>query len=197
MTQVWPSGAAPTGNASAQATSFSVPLARKFALAAGIPAALLARFRRYRVDFLARITTIGTAEAVCGMGVDIAALVNNNNPACMWSSRPAVNAGRWTPRMRLVTAGAITDGAESGVSPYPGVSSVSGWNKLSVVYEEGILPRVRWLINEREVFQIAGDASLPTLAAASTSNFLLTKGLSAPAGTTVEYAATRFRCEEL
>jgi hypothetical protein len=197
-TQVWASGAAATGNASAvTAGPFGVPIGRKFGLAASVPFALLARFRRYQVDFLNRITTIGTAEATCGFGVSIAALVNGNTPACMWTSRPGTNAGRWMPRIRLVTAGGITDGPDSGVSPYPGVSSVSGWAKLSVIYEEGITPRVRWLVNDREVHQIAGDAAMPTMTALGNELFLLTKGLSSPAGTTVEYCATRFRCQEM
>jgi len=186
--QVWASAAAATANGSAAVSSFTVPMGRRFALAGAIPLALLPPLRRYRVDFLPRVTVAGAAELVCGLGEVIGGLVNGNNPAFMWSSRLGTNAGRWMPRYRLVAAGAVTDGPDSGVAP-------ANFHQCSLVYEEGLTPRVRWLVDGAELLQLAGDAFMATIA--TTAQFLLTKGLSAPVGTTVQFAETRFRCEEL
>lgn len=190
--QSWASAAASTGNGSSATGAFVVPIGRLFSLAGAISPAFLPPLRKYRADFLGRMTVVGTSEMVCGLGMDIAALVNGNQPACMWSSRPGTNAGRWMPRYRLVTAGAILDGPDSGVS-----ASGAAFHQLSVEYTEGLIPTISWLIDGREVFRLTGDGQMPTVPVASTIGFMLTKGLSAPVGTTVEYAETRFRVQEV
>ncbi len=185
--QTWASAAAQTSMASAPGSAFVAPMGRKFAIAGAVPAALLPPMRRFRVDFLARMSVVGTSELVCGFADTIGGPVNGNNPFAMWSSRPGTNGGRWMPRYRPVAAGAITDGADSGFSN-------SVFRKLSVIYEEGLNPRIRWLINDVEIMQVAGDANMPTPV---NNGFLISKGLSSPINTTAEFCETRFICETL
>jgi hypothetical protein len=184
-----------TNNNAPGAGQFSIPIHLRFAQAESIPAALWPRpFRRYRLDFLVR-GTVGPGAADCSCGVscsDPQGMVTGGgitHPFVAWVARGALNAGRWTPRVRLVNAGAITDGPDSGIS-----FLLAAYTQLSIVYEEGIIPRIRWLINGREIFQIAGDANMPN----TNGSPQITKAMGAGAGVTAcRYAETRFRCEEI
>jgi hypothetical protein len=92
--------------------------------------------------------------------------------------------------MRLTGGGAFVDGTDSGVA------AVSpGMIQLSLVYEQGPTPRIRWLLNGREVHQIAGDANMPgTLGAA----WFMSKAVGAGAGvSSADWAESRFRMEEI
>lgn len=186
--QSWPSGAANTGNGSQ--APFAMPIRTRFALPSSPPLAWVPKPRRFRVDYLCRVTIVGTADVMLGVGIDGPTIIGGNNACCVFHSRPAVNAGRWMPRHRDVTAGAFVDGPDSGIT-------TAAFHRLSIVYEEGTTPRVRWLLDDQEVLQIAGDAAMPAPPAGMFGPFLLGKGLTAPVGTTVEYMATHLVIEEI
>lgn len=188
--QTWPSGAAYTGKGSGSGSSFGVPIRTRFALAGSPPLSWVPKPRRFRIDYVARITIVGTADFTLGWGIDSSTIGSGNNGCVIWQSRPAINAGRWMPRHRDVTAGALIDGPDSGISP-------AAFHRLSLVYEEGTTPRVRWLLDDREVFQLAGDAAMPQPPAGMFGPFLIGCGLTAPAGTTVQMLATHFSVDEL
>jgi hypothetical protein len=162
----------------------------RFALPGSPPIGWVPRPRRFRADFVCRVTVVGTADVMLGVGIDGPTLIAGNNGCVVWHSRPAVNAGRWMPRHRDVTAGAFVDGPDSGVT-------TAGFHRFSFIYEEGIRPIVRWLLDDAERLQIAGDAAMPQPPAGQFGPFLLGKGLTAPVGTTVQYLATHFSVEEI
>jgi hypothetical protein len=186
--QTWASGAAATGQGSSW--PFGMPIRTRFALPGSPPIGWVPKPRRFRADFVARITVVGTADVTLGVGIDGATIGSGNNGCVVWQSRPAVNAGRWMPRHRDVTAGAFVDGPDSGVT-------AAAFHRFSFIYEEGLTPVIRWLLDDVERFQLAGDAAMPQPPAGQFGPFLLGKGVSAPAGTTVQYLATHFLVEEL
>lgn len=183
-----------TNNNSPGAGQFSIPVHLRFSTAEALSVANWPRpFRRYRLDFLVR-GTVGPGAADFAVGIscsDPQGMVGGGitHPFVAWVARGALNGGNWTPRFRLVNAGAITDGPNSNVS-----FLVARYTKLSLIYEEGLTPRIRWLINDVEIFQSAGDANMPN----TNGTPQTTKAMGAGAGVTqCRVAETRFRVEEL
>jgi len=190
IVQTWASAAAATAM-SMPVSVFGFPLYKQFALAGSIPSSLLPPFRRYRLDYLVRRTVVGVSEIACGAGYDANGVITgpSTGPGAVWSTRPAVNGGAWTPRYRLVSAGPVLDGPSSGLTD-------AAWHQASLVYEEGLIPRLRWLLDERQVFALEGGAAMLSPVAGAFS-CVGSKGLGAIVGTTVQYAETRYRCEEV
>lgn len=185
----WASGAAAVHQSTQAGATFGFPFAKRFSLPDSPPVEFLPPLRRFRVDFLPRITVVGTAEVLCGAGYDPLLALGANNPFIAWSSRPAVNAGRWMPRYRLVAAGPIIDGPDSGLS-------AAAFRQLSIVYEEGAVPRIEWRANGQSVFALAGDANMPT-AIGGAFALPMAKVVGLPAGTTTQWCESRFRVEEM
>lgn len=187
--QTWPSAAALTGHGSG--VPFAMPIRTGFALPGSPPISWVPRPRRFRVDYVCRVTVVGTADVTLGVGIDGATIgVAAGNSCVIWQSRPAVNAGRWMPRHRDVGAGAFVDGPDSGVT-------AAAFHRFSFIYEEGLTPTIRWLLDDAERLRIAGDAAMPAPPAGQFGPFLLGKSLSGPVGTTVQYLATHFSVEEI
>jgi len=197
VTHTWTSLAAATTLSGSNANgNYGVPLFQRFSLSQSPPVAFLPHpFRSYRVDYLAYgiVGPNAAADCACGIAGNTAGSMvtgAGTDPYVAWVSRNALNGGRWTPRFRLLFAGAVVDGPDSGV---PFIPVPTRLNLLSIVYEEGLIPRIRWLIDNREVHQIAGDANMPAM-----TIYNLAKAMGANAGgTSVKYAETRFRVEEI
>jgi hypothetical protein len=175
---------------------FGVPLFQRFALAESIPVSVLPRpFRRFRVDYLVQglVGPNAAADAACGIaGNNASGLITGGaaDPFVAWVSRNALNGGRWTPRWRLTFGGAFVDGPDSG-SAF--IQAPQRWTQLSVQYDEGLIPRIRWLLDNREVHQLAGDANMP----AATIYFLAKAMGNNAGGTSIKYATSRFRAWEI
>jgi len=167
---------------------FSTPAARVSAVFFPRP------FRRYRVDYLVRGILLGAADVCVGIASNAAGAMPtggpNNDPFVAWVGRSVLNGGAWTPRMRLVGAGAFVDGPSSGVA----FVNANVTRQLSIIYEEGLIPRIRWLIDGREVHQIAGDANMPN----ATASCFVAKAMGPGAGLSqASFAETRYRVEEI
>lgn len=176
--------------------NYGIPLYQKFSLASSVPAAFQTHpFRRYRIDYLVRGSVGPNAAA------DVACGISGNNPTGMvtggaadpfvaWVSRSALNGGQWTARSRLTFGGAFVDGPSSGL---PFIPVPDRWTQLSIMYDEGIVPRIRWLANGAEIHQIAGDANMP-----AATIYFPAKAMGNNAGGSVcRYAPSRLRVWEI
>jgi len=189
IVQTWPSQAAISGYNAQGQTQFNVPFWQRFSLALSIPLSMLPPLWRYRCDFTNRITIAGATEAALAIGGDNNPGLAGTLPFIGWSYRAAVNGGRWTPRSRLVTAGAITDGPDSGIS-------TTGWHKLSLMFTPGLVPRCDWLIDNVVKHSLVGDAAIPS-AIAGAFKIFPSKSLGAGAGTTMQSIESRFTIDEI
>jgi len=169
---------------------FGVPVGAAAGQGAVIPA--WRPNRRYTVGAVLRWPVRGATVIEVGC-------VNSNGfltflgttPGFVLSSDPGVNGGLWTPRVRLVDAGAITTFASTGLAVPTATAQ-----KIELRYTEGGVPLLEMLINGVTVASAAGMASLPT-ALVGASSFAFGVGCSAAAGTTVEYAAWTYKVEEI
>ena len=150
------------------------------------------RMRRYRAGALVMYPVRGASVLETGLVFGNGYLTFlGTAPAFVLSSDPAVNAGRWTARVRQVDAGAITTLNDTGILP-----SATAFQYYEVQYTEGPVPLLELLINGVTVASISGLASVPAttgVALAGAFGF----GISIVAGTTMQYAALRYRVEEI
>lgn len=148
--------------------------------------------RSYTLFVPVRVTVVGTAVHNIGLAMNANGLTGGaTQPAALWSSDPAVNAGRWLARYRQVNAGAITDGADSGVT-------TAGWHVLGIRYVEGLTPRIEWLLDGVVQRTVSGDGNMPTFPGGINYPGMCPQiGLSTPAGTTVQWGAASFEVREL
>lgn len=183
------SGAAAIGLAS---VTYRPRLSPRTQAAGAPPQAILppALFMEYNIP--CRRTVVGTAPF--GVGWPAASITSmglgGTAAGAWWQSDPAVNAGRWFPRLRLVNAGAITDGPDSGVSP-------ADWHALGMRMVEGATPRIEWLLDGVPRFSVAGDANLPELIAALPGGYICAIGVGAPAGSTWQALGARWKVGEV
>ena len=191
IVQTWPSAAVVGAQSSQVSSMFAIPFSQRNNLAQSVPVNMIPVFRRYQVDYVCRVTAPGTAEMTAGIAFDTAGGIvagGGNNPACAWSSRSGVDGGKWVPRYRLATAGAIVDGTHSTGDP-------SAWHKLTMVVSEGLITRIEWWFDDQLVFAISnasGDVGVPNSIGAFAC--FPVKAMGAPAGTTIQYCETRYRC---
>lgn len=135
----------------------AIPINQEFGTAGAIFPALLGRpLRQYTLTVPCRRTVVGTAVLEFGIGVanGMISLGGSVQPGVVWSSDPAVNAGRLLPRTRRVNAGAIVNGPDSQVDP------TNTWVLLGMRYTEGVTPLVEWLLNGTPMHSISGDAAM-------------------------------------
>ena len=188
--QTWPSAAGATAQSGQGVALWHFPFYQKFSLPGSIPISFIPAIWKYQVDFLVRIALAGGTEVDVAVGYDTPAVVAGNNPFAAWSHRPAVNGGRWTPRFRIVTAGVITDGPDSGL--------LSGnWHKLGLAYTMGSIPRLSWLGDDKVVFELIGDAAQLGPLGSGAFKVFPSKNVGAGVGTTVEFQESRFRVTEI
>jgi hypothetical protein len=158
---------------------------------AGAPSlASLRPLRRYTWRVSLRATVRGAAVAECG-AVQSNGLLTllGSDTGIVWSSDPAVNGGNWTPRYRLVAAGAVTTGADSGI-PFDAT-----FRELAVRFTEGASPLLELLIDEEPLFSLSGLANMPASSASNAHG--LGYGWSQVAGSTMQAAAARFTVEDI
>lgn len=149
--------------------------------------------RRYSAEYELRWTVRGTAV------LEVGAVLSNGmlsflgtDPAFVLSSDPAVNGGRFTARVRVLPAGAITTLNDTGISP-----SATTWVRFGCRYTEGLTPLLELLIAGNVVAQREGLAQLPQNTSGSFQSAVFAFGASAVVGTTIERAYSRFRVEEI
>lgn len=139
-----------------------------------------------------RATVRGAARIEMGITATNGGLsLLGNDPGAVWTSDPAVNGGAWTPQFRLVAAGAITNGTNSGVFPDAVTFRTIGI-RLSErpVSAGGNL--VEWLIDDTVRFAAAVDINSATV-----STFFPISGVGQTAGTTLQFGEQRFQVIEL
>lgn len=113
-------------------------------------------------------------------------------PAFVLSSDPGVNAGRFTARVRIAPAGAITTLNDTGISPL-----TVGWQRFGVRLTEGPSPLLELLIDGLVVASRQGAGQLPVNSSGSFFAGVMGFGCSAAAGTTVQRAYSRYYVDEL
>lgn len=148
--------------------------------------------RRYTSGMLCRWPIRGATiiEVGCVTSNGMLTLLGTG-PGFILSSDPGVNGGLWTPRVRLVDAGAVTTFASTGLAV-----PVATEQKFEVRYTEGLVPMLELMINGATVAVTSGLANLP-VAIATNPSFHFGVGCSAAAGTTLEYSAVTYKVEEL
>jgi len=150
-----------------QSGQLRVPISQQFSAAPNaIPAALYGRpLRSYTLRVPVRVLVVGTAFHEIGLVTSNGMLTMlGTDPGAVWSSDPAVNAGRWLPRSRQVVAGAITNGPDSGLT-------ATAWRQLGVRYTEGVPPRIEWLIDDVPLHVLSGDAAMPVTLASPVTDY--------------------------
>ncbi len=173
-------------------SQFSIPTGRKLT---GVPTTGptltdTRPLRRYTVSLPLHASVRGTAIVEFGMAATNGVLTNlGTTQAAVWSSDTARNAGRWEPRLRTVSGGAIVNGPDSGIL------LDTTFHTLGLRFTEGATPLLEWLIDGVPKHSVQGDANMPE--SDLTHNMFAAAGLSAVAGTTVEMDGCRFIVEEL
>jgi hypothetical protein len=169
-----------------------IPVHQRFAAGVNvIPAGAYSRpLREYTLELPARQLIAGTAIFEHGIGFGNANIPSiGAEPFAIFSSDPATNAGRWRIRYRLVNGGAVLGNVDTGLVP-------TAWHKFGLRYTEGNPPKLEWLIDEVPIFSLSGDANMITV---TNKGQLMApwQGLTAPAGSTMQVAASRFRVREV
>lgn len=139
--------------------SCAVPLAQRFTGADALNGILLNRpLRQYLFQAPIRMTLQAAAGRfeMCLCAGDGGVTASGNLTGPVWVADQAINGWRWTPRFRQVNAGAITTGTDSAAV------SLNVWHLLGIRYTEGTEPRIEWLLDDRVIFALSGDASMPT-----------------------------------
>jgi len=186
-----PSGAAALVRQDNTLNGISVPLTQQFQDVNAPP--LNRAPRSYTFLVPVRITVAGTARVQIGLsnGPGMLDFVGTP-PAAVWSSDPAVNAGRWLPRFRRLNAGAIVNGPDSGIT-------ATAWHLLGLRYSERTTPSIEWLLDSVPRHLVAGDADMPPLQGPGIfyPGFVPSYGVFTPAGTTVQFGAALFELRNL
>jgi len=188
-----PSGAAIAARHSNVGDVAAIPVNQLFQDANSIPIPLLGRpLRQYLLTVPVRRTVAGTAIFNFGLGISTNMLsLGGASPAAVWSSDPAVNAGRFLPRSRRVNAGAVTDGPDSQVTP-------TGWHLLGMRYTEGVTPLLEWLLDGVPMHLISGDAAMLVFpGGVNPPGFEPGYGLSTPAGSTWQFGTGVFEVKNI
>lgn len=168
---------------------FAIPCGN--ALGANNSPAVVRPFRRYTVDCNINVTVRGTAVLQFGLVYSTGFLdFLGTDKAYVLVSDPALNAGAWTPRVRLVGGGAITTDATTGQTVVAGT-----WTRYGVRYTEGPSPLLELTINGAVVASRRGLAAIPAMDASQASSFGY--GVSAVLGTTMQRGPLRYLVEEL
>jgi hypothetical protein len=162
----------------------------KFAGAGAPSLASLRPLRRYTWRVSVRATTRGTAVFECG-AVQSNGLLTflGTDSGAVWSSDPATNGGRFTPRYRLAAAGAVSDGTDSGID------FDSTFRELAIRFTEGATPLLEWLIDDEPLFSLSGLANMP--ASSASNQHGLAYGWNTPVGSVSESGAARFTVEDI
>jgi hypothetical protein len=189
------SGAAILSRVDATGDRAAVPISQQFngVDALGTQILMNRPFRRYTLSVPVRRTVgPGTTRLEFGLVTSTNMLTfAGTPPGLAWSSDPAVNAGRWLPRLRIVNAGAITDGNDSAVV-------VTAWHTLEVRYTEGPAATLEWIIDDSILRTVSGDANMPVFpGGVNHPGFVPGYGLSTPAGATWQFGAGRLRIEDV
>jgi hypothetical protein len=174
----------------------AIPIGQEFQTAGAIPIAALGRpLRQYTLTVPVRRTVAGTAVMEFGIGTNVTNILTLQGltpPAVVWSSNPAVNAGRFLPRSRRVNAGAITDGPDSQIAPD------TNWHLLGFRYTEGLVPVVEWLIDGLAMHLISGDAAMLDFpGGVNAPGFVPAYGVGTPAGSTWQFGAGAFEVRNI
>jgi len=173
----------------------TIPIAQEFGTAGAIFPSIYGRpLRQYTVTVPCRRTVAGTAVLEFGIGVatGMITLGGSVQPGVVWSSDPAVNAGRWLPRTRRVNAGAIVNGPDSQVDP------TNLWVLLGMRYTEGVTPLIEWLLNGVPMHTISGDAAMPDFPGGINSpGFCPGYSLGTPAGSTWQFGGGVFEVKNI
>ncbi len=189
IVQTWPSPAAAAAYTAQAASIYNFPLFLRFALANSVPVTMLPPLWRYRADFVSRATVLGATEYLVGVGSDTPFGVGGVNPFAGWSHRSGTNGGRWLPRYRLASGGAIVDGPDSGIAP-------AAWHQTTILYTPGLTPRLEWLIDGNVKFSLIGDAQLPNPIAGAFKMYP-GRNMGAGVGTTIQAIESRFIIDEV
>jgi len=185
------SGAAALVRQENTTNGISFPLEQLFTSAIAPPLNRLTRTYTFLVPV--RITVAGTARVQVGLGGGTQMLdFIGTPPAAMWVSDPAVNAGRWLPRYRQTAAGAIVNGADSGIV-------ASAWHLLGIRYVENATPRIEFSLDSLVRHTVSGDANMPPTFPAGTfyPGFVPSYGVFTPAGTTVQFGAASLEVRDV
>lgn len=176
-----------------QGGTVTVPVCQRFGVAGALPISLFRPLRRYTFSVPVRRTIAGANQFQLGFAVasNMLSLNAGTNPAAVWESTAALNGGAYTPRIRQVVAGAITDGPSSGRVP-----AAARFDLLGLRYTEGPIPTIEWLIDNIPLFVVSGDALMPTRPTAA-QPFYCGYGVGNAAGDTWQQAGARFIVEEI
>ena len=135
---------------------------------------------RYQHECVLFRTTPLVALAPLAFGVMANAtpseLSDTTAPGYECVSRSDVNGGRWTVRVRLTTAGALTVLADTGINP-----AVTPQIHIALRYEHLITPRLAFWINGTEYGALSGLAAMPVFGT-SLQTIGMIQGLSAGGG---------------
>lgn len=171
------------------AAEFSIPCGN--ALGANNSPQVVRPFRRYTVEANINVAVRGTAVLEFGLVYSNGFLdFLGTDKAYVLVSDPALNAGAWTPRVRLTGGGAITTDASSGQTVVAGT-----WTRYGIRYTEGPSPLLELTINGATVGSRQGLAAIPAMDASQASSFGY--GVSAVLGTTIQRGPLRYLIEEL
>lgn len=179
------SGATPFGRAG---SAYGIPTWQRFQDAASLPVTERRPLRRYTFTIPAKVLVQGTAFVEVGVsGQPGNMTAGASSPGYVWCSQGALNAGRWTPRYRLTTGGAIVNGPDLAIDP-------TVWHTLGFRYTEGLSPLFEWLVDSVPRYTLTGDAFASQVI---NSGYFLGAACSAPIGTTYRTGEARYVVEEL
>jgi hypothetical protein len=171
-----------------QMTGYSFPLGRNNVGQVGYPA-MSRPLQQYYWRRPVRVPVRGPARIEMGVSLNNGGLsLLGTDPAAVWTSDPALNAGAWTPQFRSTVAGAITTAPATAISP-----STTEFQTLGLRLTEragGSL--LEWIINDVTRFSVVVPV---TMAALQFFNPIC--GLGIGAGTTARWGEQRFTVTEL
>lgn len=186
----FPSGASANGLLSA---SYRPQLSVLYSAVGAPSIASLPPLLEQRFSIPVRRTVAGTAKFQMGFVQSNGMLGFVGTLAgLVWESDPAVFGGNFYPRYRLVNAGAIVDGTDSGIAP-----SATSWNNLEMRMIPGRTPRIEWRIDGALKFALSGDANMPQLVTALPGGYLLAAAAGIPAGSTWQTLGARWVVREV